>query len=50
LASIHVLTNGNWPIDEITPCEIPRTLSDLTTKFERFYNAKFNNRKLKWLN
>lgn len=50
MASIHVLTNGNWPIDEITPCEIPRTLSEMTTKFERFYNSKFNNRKLKWLN
>lgn len=25
-------------------------MKDLTVKFERYYNSKFNNRKLMWLN
>lgn len=50
LNSVQVLTNGNWPIDELPPCEIPRELVDVQSKFKRFYNNKFNNRKLKWLN
>jgi hypothetical protein len=49
MSSIQVLTNGNWPIDEPTPCTIPTIMKELTVKFERFYNNKFNNRKLMWL-
>ena len=50
LSSMQVLTTGNWPIDELPPCEIPRQIMDVQGKFTRFYNNKFNNRKLKWLN
>ena len=50
LTSIQVLTNGNWPIDEQLTCNIPRTLTLVTEKFERYYHNKFNNRKLRWLN
>ena len=49
MSTIQVLTNGNWPIDEPTPCIIPPVMKELTVKFERFYNSKFNNRKLMWL-
>ena len=49
MSTIQVLTNGNWPIDEPTPCQIPPVMKELTVKFERFYNSKFNNRKLMWL-
>ena len=49
LTSIQVLTNGNWPIDEQAPCVIPAIMKEITSKFERFYHAKFNNRKLMWL-
>lgn len=50
LNSIQVLTNGNWPIDEPIKVEaIPRVISDIMGKFSRYYNNKFNNRRLSWL-
>jgi len=49
MASVNVLTNGNWPIDEQTPCQIPKSLEDMQAKFKRYYDQKFNNRQLKWL-
>lgn len=50
LASMQVLTNGNWPIDDFPPCNIPESMKRVTQKFEIFYANRFNNRKLKWLN
>jgi len=50
ITSVQILTNGNWPIDEQAPCNVPRILTQMTEKFERYYHNKFNNRKLRWLN
>lgn len=50
MQSVQILTYGNWPIDEQAPCNVPKQMKDFTMKFERFYNSKFNNRKLMWLN
>jgi hypothetical protein len=47
---VQVLTNGNWPIEERVPCELPVVLKQIKSKFERMYQNKFNNRKLSWLN
>lgn len=49
LTSIQVLTNGNWPIEDGLPCVVPPILKQVQVKFERFYDNKFNNRKLRWL-
>jgi hypothetical protein len=38
LSDVKVLTNGNWPIDDVVVCEIPRPLVDVTAKFKMFYD------------
>jgi hypothetical protein len=50
LESIEILTNGNWPIEEQPACVIPRPLKLVSIKFEKYYQSKYNNRKLMWLN
>jgi len=49
LASIQILTNGNWPIEDYPTCTIPKLMTGVSEKFLAYYNRKFNNRKLKWL-
>ena len=50
MQSVFILTNGNWPIEEKAPCNIPKQLFNLTVEFESYDTLKFNNRKLIWLN
>jgi cullin 2 len=49
--SIFVLQAGAWPLGQssISPFAIPQPLEKSVSNFEKFYNSKFNGRKLTWL-
>lgn len=49
--NIFVLQAGAWPIypAQLSPFELPLSLEQCVTKFEKFYYQKFNGRKLTWL-
>ncbi|CAH0479912.1 unnamed protein product [Peronospora belbahrii] len=47
--SVHVLTSGFWPTEMAPMCAFPLELVQLTQRFESFYYARHNGRKLAWM-
>lgn len=49
--SLFVLQSGAWPLGQtsISPLSIPQELVKSVQMFEKFYNGRFNGRKLTWL-
>lgn len=47
--TVQVLTSGTWPQMEQAVCNLPRELTTCVERFEVYYLAKNDRRKLQWL-
>jgi hypothetical protein len=46
---MKVLSCGNWPEQQFSPCKIPAELKFCTEKFDEYYQNKHSGRSLKWI-
>lgn len=46
--SVHVLTTGFWPVQQMPQCVLPPSVAAVCTLFQDFYLARHNGRKLAW--
>ena len=46
--SVHVLTTGFWPIQQMPQCVLPSSVASMCSLFQEFYLARHNGRRLTW--